>query len=90
VTVAAIPAVGDVCEPLHLARGQRAVGNGDPEHVGVKLEIEAVHQPKRAELVLAELAGEAPFSLVAELPGAVENELAVEFVVAVHRFTPRP
>ena len=46
---------------------ERAVGDGDPQHVGVELQIDAVHQPERLELVLGQLAGDAPLDLVAEL-----------------------
>ena len=28
----------------HLARVERAVGDGDAQHIGVKLQVEAVHQ----------------------------------------------
>ena len=35
----------DVGEHAHLLRGQRAVGHGDAQHVGVKLQVDAVHQP---------------------------------------------
>ena len=41
--VAAVVAVGDQGELAQLARAQRAIGNGDAQHVGVKLEVEAVH-----------------------------------------------
>lgn len=31
-------------EHTHLARAQRAIGNGDAQHVGMQLQIDAVHQ----------------------------------------------
>ena len=65
-------------------RVQRAVGNGDAQHVGVQLQIDAVHQPQRPELVLGDLAGQPALDLVAELGDAGIDEIVVEFVVAVH------
>jgi hypothetical protein len=37
----------------HLAAVQRAIGDRDPQHVGMKLQVEAVHQAQRLELVLS-------------------------------------
>ena len=56
VAVAAVVDAGDVGELAHLPRGQRAVGHGDAQHVGVQLQVEAVHQAQRAELVFRQLA----------------------------------
>ena len=50
---AAIVAPRDMGEHAQLPRRQRAVGDGDAQHIGVKLQIEPVHQPQRLELVLA-------------------------------------
>ena len=68
----------------HLARRQRAVGNRDAQHVGVKLQIEPVHQPERLELVFGQLARQAARHLAAKLRDALVDELLIEFVVAVH------
>jgi hypothetical protein len=57
--VAAVVGARDVREHAHLPRRQRAVGNGDAQHVGVQLQVEPVHQPERPELVLVELARQA-------------------------------
>ena len=46
--VAVVPAVGDHRQLAQLPRVQRAVGDRDAQHVGVELQIEAVHQPQRA------------------------------------------
>jgi hypothetical protein len=73
-----------VGELAHLARGQRAVGDGDAQHVGVQLQIDAVHQAQRLELVLRQLALEPALDLVAELRHALAHELRIEFIVAVH------
>ena len=74
----------DAGELPELPRGEHAIGNGDAQHVGVELQIEPVHEPERPELLLAELAGEPPRHLVAELGDALVDEALVEFVVAVH------
>ena len=56
---AAVVGARDVGELAHLARGQRAVGDGDAQHVGVQLQIDAVHEAQRLELVLGQLAATA-------------------------------
>ena len=86
--VAAIVFARDLGELAHLARTQRAVGHGDAQHVGVQLQIEAVHQPVRAELVLGQLAGEPAPDLLAELVDARGDEGGVEFVIAIHAASP--
>ena len=82
--VAAVVDPGDVGELAQLPRGERAVGDGDAQHVGVELQVDAVHQPQRLELVLGELARQPAADLVAELGHALAHELGVELVVAVH------
>ena len=82
--VAAIVFARDVGELAQLLRIQRAVGHGDAQHVGVQLQIEAVHQPVRPELLLGQFAREAARDLVAELLDARGDESVVEFVVAIH------
>ena len=67
VAVAAVVLPRDEGEHAQLRRVQRAVGDGDPQHVGVELQVDAVHQPQRLELVLGQLAGEAALDLAAEL-----------------------
>ena len=85
VTVALVVGARDVSEHAKLARRQRAVRNRDPEHVGMKLQVDAVHQPQRLELVLRDLAGKATIDLIPELGDASLDEGVVELVVAVHR-----
>ena len=74
----------DMRQHPELARRQRAIGNGDTQHIGVKLEIDAVHQPERPELLLGDLAGEPALDLVAELGDAGADKLVVELIVTVH------
>ncbi len=84
VAVAAVVRARDMRQRAQLRRRQRAVGNGDAQHVGVKLEVDAVHQPQRLELVLGQFAGQAPRHLVAEFSDALGDQRAVEVVVDVH------
>src|SRR6267378_1455325 len=84
VAVAAVVLAGDLRELSQLLGREQAVGNGDAQHRRVTLDVEAVAQAQRAELVLRELAGEKTFRLVAELDDALVDELLVDFVVTVH------
>jgi hypothetical protein len=54
--VALVPGLGDMGQLAHLAGVQRAIGHGDPQHIGMQLQIEAVHQPQRAELIFGQAA----------------------------------
>ena len=58
--VALVVFAGDVAEHAQLLAVQRAVRHGDAQHVGVQLQVDAVHQPQRPELVLGDLAGKPP------------------------------
>src|SRR5882724_12147242 len=75
----------DEGELAELLRGKNAIRDGDPQHVGMELQIEAVLQAQRPELVLGQLAGETTRHLTAELFHALGNESGVKFVVAIHR-----
>ena len=83
VTVAAIVLARDVGQLAQLAGRQRAVGNGDPQHVGVKLQVEAVVQTQRLELLLRQLTRQPPPHLIAELVDALGDESPVVIVVLV-------
>jgi hypothetical protein len=85
VAVVPVPAPSDVGQPAQLYAGQRAVGNGDPQHVGVQLQVQAVAQAERLELVLGQLTGEAAGDLGAELVGALAYDGGVDGVVGVNR-----
>ena len=82
--VVAVVAAADMGEHAQLVGRQRPVGNRDPRHVGVELQIDAVHQPQRLELVLGELAGQAAADLVAEFRDALVDEGPIEIVVEIH------
>ena len=81
--VAAVVLARDIGQLAQLARRQRAVGNGDAQHVGVELQVEAVGEPQRLELLLGELARETAAHLVAELLDPLGDQRAVVVVVAV-------
>ncbi len=83
-TVAAIVAARDMGQRPQLLRRQRAVGDGDAEHVGVQLQIHPVLQPQHLEFVLGEFAGEPALHLVAEFGDAFVDQCAIEFVICVH------
>ncbi|AID86653.1 hypothetical protein P797_27295 [Pseudomonas aeruginosa VRFPA04] len=68
VPVAAVVVPGDVRQGAQLRRRQGAVGNRHAQHVGVLLQVQAVLQAQREELLLAQFAVEAAGDLVAELP----------------------
>ena len=78
----------DVREHPHLPAVERAIGNGDAQHIGVELEIEAVHQPQGLELVLAHFAGQAALHLVAEFRDARIDDRLVVSVIFVHVRSP--
>ena len=71
-------------ELAKLRRRQHAVGNGDPKHVGVELDVKPVHQPQGLELVLGDLAGHPPGDLVAELLDPFVDQPLVQWIIAVH------
>ena len=52
--IALVIGVSDHCQLPHLARRKRAVGNGHAQHIGVQLQIEAVHQAQRAKFILGQ------------------------------------
>ena len=83
--VAAVVAPGDPGQAAQLGRAQRAIGDGDPQHIGMELKVEAVHQPQGLELVLADLAGDAPGDLLAELIHALGDQAAIVIVIGIHR-----
>ena len=82
--IAAIVLARDLGELAHLARVQRAVGDRDPQHVGMELQIEPVHEAMRAELLLGQFAGQPAGDLVAELLDPRGDEGRVEIIIMIH------
>src|SRR2546421_9124745 len=84
VTVALVIAPADVGELAQLACGQQPVWDGNTQHRRVALDVKAVTQPQRAELVLRKLAGEEALGLAAELAHSLVHQALIDLVVAVH------
>ncbi len=82
--IVAIVAARDMGQHAQLARTEQAVGNGDAQHGRMALNIEAVAQPQRAELFLAELPGEKTAGLVAKLRDAFIDQGLIMGIVTVH------
>ena len=84
VGVAAVVLAGDARELADLRRRQFTVGHGHAQHRRMALDVPAVLQAQRTELVIAQLAGQIALKLVAELCSALTHKLLVEFGVLVH------
>ncbi len=64
---------------------QRAVRNGDAQHIGVQLQIQAIHQPQRLEGVLGDFIVQAACDLIAKFGDAGVDDGLVIVVVAIHQ-----
>jgi len=84
VAIAAVVRAGDVRERAQLAGREQTVRDRDAQHRRVLLEVQAVLQPQRAELVLRQLARQKAPRLVAKLRDALCHNRPVEGSVAVH------
>ena len=78
----------DVRQHPHLAAVERAVRNGNAQHIGVQLQIEAVHQPQRLELVLGHFARKATLHLIAEIGNAGIDDRLIIIVIFIHIRSP--
>jgi hypothetical protein len=87
VAVAAVIGARDVRQHAELAGIDRAIGNGNAQHIRMKLEVETVLQPQRLELIVGHLAGDAARNLVAEFLDPRINDRLIILVVAVHQIT---
>ncbi len=85
VAVALVVDSRDVRELSELRRREQPVRDRHAQHVRVELHVETVLQPKRLELVLADVTRDAPAHLILELARALLHEEQVVRVVAVHR-----
>ena len=81
---ALVIATGDVGQRPQLWRGQQPVGDGDPQHRRVALDIEAVHQPQRPEFIVAQLAGQIAPDLAPILGYPLVHERLIVGVVLIH------
>ena len=82
--VAAVILAGDMGERAQLGGRQEAVGDRHPQHRRVLLDVEAVLQPQRPELVLGQRARKKAARLVAELRDTLVDDALVEGIVPVH------
>jgi hypothetical protein len=75
----------DAGQLVQLAGVEFAIRHGHPQHRCMALDVPAVLQPQRLEVVVGQLTAEVALQLVAELRGAGMHKLAVEIGVGVHR-----
>jgi len=75
-------------EHAQLGGRQRAVRDGDPQHIGMQLQIDAVHEPQRLEFLFRQFARDAPRHLAAKLGYPLGHQGAIELVVDVHAYNP--
>ncbi len=87
VNIALVVGTGDEGQLAYLPGGNQPVGNGNAQHWGVALDVQAVLQSQRQELTLAQLACEKAAGLIAELLYAVLDDLLIIFVVDIHTET---
>src|SRR3984957_12309986 len=90
-SVSPVVAPRDRCEGAQLDGREQAIGNRDPEHGRVALDIQAIAQAQMPELILAQVAREKSAGLIAKLLHALADQRLVDDVVAVHGpyFIPR-
>lgn len=88
VTVTFVVLFGNVGQGAHLAGIKRAVGNSNPQHVAVQLQVKSVHEAERLELFFCELADQPPLRLPAELLDPLVDKGLIEFIVTVHNALP--
>ncbi len=84
VAVVAVELAGDARQLVQLPAAQLAIGHGHAQHGRVALNVPAVLQAQRLEVVLRQRTVQVAAQLVAELGGAGLHEVAVEVGVAVH------
>ena len=84
VAIALVPLFSQQSQLTHLRAGQRAIGNGDTQHVRVQLQIQAVHQAQGFEFILGQGSVNAALDLCAELFVALCQKCCVELGVAIH------
>src|SRR3569833_791995 len=83
--VAAVMPERDMGEHAQLPRSQQAVGYGNPQHIGMALQIQAVLQTERTEFVFRQFIGKAPPKLIAVLRNPFLHDQMIILVVTIHR-----
>lgn len=79
-----IKITGNAGQTTHLVAGQHTVRNGDAQHIGMQLKIQAVLQAQRLEFIFGKLAAKTAFNLITELRRALGNELPVKGIILVY------
>ncbi len=70
---------------MRTCRGrQQPVGDGDAQHWREALDVQAIAQAQRLELILGQLTGEETARLVAELRDPLGHQGLVYVVVSIH------
>ena len=82
--VAPIPTVSDVCQHAHLITRERSVGNRDPQHVGMKLQINPIHESERFELILCQGTRQTTIQLLSKLLYTIAYKSPIKLRVCVH------
>ncbi len=82
--VAAVVFARDLGKLAQLQHRERAIRNGDAQHIGVQLQINAIHQPQRLEFFLGQFSREPARDLVAEFGDPLGKKPAIEGVINVH------
>ena len=67
-----------------LHRRELAIRNRDAQHVGMQLQVHAVLQPQRLELVLQQFARQTPRHLPAKLRHALLHDARIKLVISIH------
>ena len=74
----------DPGQTADLGHIQGAIGDTDPQHIGVQLQIKTVHQAQGLELIFAQLACQAAANLMPKLVRAVGQKFLINRIIAVH------
>jgi len=76
--------VGDERQLAQLPAGQHAIRNGDPQHRGQTLDVEAILKSQRQEFCWCQFSAQEAGGLVSELGDPVSEHLVVIVVVSIH------
>ena len=88
--IVAVVFARDVREHPHLTAVERAIGNGNAQHIGVQLQVEAVHQAQRLELIFGHVTGQAAAHLIAKFSDAGIHNRLIILVIFIHQITQLP
>ena len=83
-SVAAVVASCNPRQRAQLNRRQQPIGDRNPQHRCVPLNVEAISKPQVLELLVVELAAQESARLVAKLRDALVDEGVVDRIVSIH------